>query len=195
MFPETQRLYLFHSISETVSPPSNSQSYMSKGIWVWRQGIGSFVRISNVSTPCPVVICPYSCTSEIQLVKVPALNVMSMGAPVLSAMDVRAPVLNVDGHGGRSVECDEREGQSKVQPSNLTNRDIRVRPLSCFHDFIVSQTPCSKVKRSPLWSRRRSPLTFYRTWDPQPFRSSLQAVVGLAGPLLLLSYGFLGAPS
>ena len=38
------------------------QSYMSKGIW--RQGIGSFVRNSCVSTLCPVVICPYLCTSE-----------------------------------------------------------------------------------------------------------------------------------
>ena len=40
------------------------QSYTSKGIR--RQGIGSFVRDSYVSTPCPVVICPYLCTSERQ---------------------------------------------------------------------------------------------------------------------------------
>ena len=39
-----------------------SQSYISKGIW--RQGIGSFVRNSNLSTLCPVVICPYVCTSD-----------------------------------------------------------------------------------------------------------------------------------
>ena len=45
-----------------VSPPRLSQSYMSKGIW--RQGIGSFVRNSYVSTLCPVVICPYWCTSD-----------------------------------------------------------------------------------------------------------------------------------
>ena len=39
-----------------------SPSYISRGIW--RQGIGSFVRDSYVSTLCPVVICPYLCTSE-----------------------------------------------------------------------------------------------------------------------------------
>ena len=39
-----------------------SQSCISKGIW--RQGIGSFVRNSYVSTLCPVVICPDLCTSE-----------------------------------------------------------------------------------------------------------------------------------
>ena len=38
------------------------QSYISKGIR--RQGIGSFVRSSHVSTLCPVVICPSLCTSE-----------------------------------------------------------------------------------------------------------------------------------
>ena len=38
------------------------QSYITKGIW--RQGIGSFVRNSYVSTLCPVVICPYLCTSD-----------------------------------------------------------------------------------------------------------------------------------
>ena len=38
------------------------QSYMIKGIW--RQGIGSFVGKSYVSTLCPVVICPYLCTSD-----------------------------------------------------------------------------------------------------------------------------------
>ena len=38
------------------------QSYISKGIS--RQGIGSFVRKSYVSTQCPVVICRYLCTSE-----------------------------------------------------------------------------------------------------------------------------------
>ena len=38
------------------------QSCTSKGIW--RQGIGSFVRNSHVSTLCPVVICPYLRTSE-----------------------------------------------------------------------------------------------------------------------------------
>ena len=35
------------------------RSYTSKGIG--RQGIGSFVRKSYVSTLCPVVICPYLC--------------------------------------------------------------------------------------------------------------------------------------
>ena len=38
------------------------QSYISKGIR--RQGTGSFVRNSYVSTRCSVVICPYLCTSE-----------------------------------------------------------------------------------------------------------------------------------
>ena len=38
------------------------QSYRSKGIW--RQGIGSFDRNSCDSTRCPVVICPYLCTSD-----------------------------------------------------------------------------------------------------------------------------------
>ena len=38
------------------SPTSLAQSYISKGMW--RQGIGSFVRNSYVSTLCPVVICP-----------------------------------------------------------------------------------------------------------------------------------------
>ena len=42
-----------------------SQSYISKGIW--RQGISSFLRNSCVSTLCPVVICPYSCTSDSDL--------------------------------------------------------------------------------------------------------------------------------
>ena len=42
--------------------PLPNQSYISKGIW--RQGIGSFVRISIVSTLCPVVLCPYMCTSD-----------------------------------------------------------------------------------------------------------------------------------
>ena len=41
--------------------PAN-QSYVSKGIW--RQDIGSFVSSSYVSTLCPVVKCPYLCTSE-----------------------------------------------------------------------------------------------------------------------------------
>ena len=39
-----------------------NQSYISKGIW--RQGIGSFVRNSYVSTLCPVAICPYLCTPD-----------------------------------------------------------------------------------------------------------------------------------
>ena len=47
-------------------PPSrlgtDAQSYIRKGIW--RQGIGSFVRKAYVSTLCPVVVCPYLCTSE-----------------------------------------------------------------------------------------------------------------------------------
>ena len=47
----------------------DSQSYTSKGIW--RQGIGSFVRNSCVSTRCPVVMCPYLCTSEISNGKTP----------------------------------------------------------------------------------------------------------------------------
>ena len=41
------------------------QSYISKGIW--RQGIGSFVSKSYVSTLCPVVICPHLCTSDCDL--------------------------------------------------------------------------------------------------------------------------------
>ena len=39
-----------------------SQSYVSKG--VWRRGIGSFARNAYASTLCPVVICPYLCTSD-----------------------------------------------------------------------------------------------------------------------------------
>ena len=31
---------------------------------MWRQGIGSFVRDSYVSTRYPVVVCPHLCTSE-----------------------------------------------------------------------------------------------------------------------------------
>ena len=38
------------------------QSYISKGIR--RQGVGSFVMSFYVSTICPVVICPYLCTSQ-----------------------------------------------------------------------------------------------------------------------------------
>ena len=38
------------------------QSCISRSIC--RQCIGSFVRNSYVSTLCPVVICPYLCTSE-----------------------------------------------------------------------------------------------------------------------------------
>ena len=41
---------------------SQCQSYISKGIW--RQGIGSFVRNCNISTPSPVFMCPYLCTSD-----------------------------------------------------------------------------------------------------------------------------------
>ena len=51
---------------ETVSQHYSTrdiQSYISKGIW--RQGKGSFVRNSYVSTRCPVVICPYLCTSDL----------------------------------------------------------------------------------------------------------------------------------
>ena len=44
-------------------PSMISESYISEGIW--RQGIGSFVRNSYVSTLCPVVICPYLCTSDV----------------------------------------------------------------------------------------------------------------------------------
>ena len=48
------------------SPPlavdARPQSYISKGIR--RQGIGSFVRNSYVSTLCPVVVCPSLCTPE-----------------------------------------------------------------------------------------------------------------------------------
>ena len=40
------------------------QSYISKGIW--RQGIGSFVRNSYVSTLCHLVICPYLRTSKLR---------------------------------------------------------------------------------------------------------------------------------
>ena len=39
-----------------------TQSYTSKGMC--RRGIGSFVRNSYLSTPCPLVICPYLCTSD-----------------------------------------------------------------------------------------------------------------------------------
>ena len=35
---------------------------ISKGIW--RQGVGPFVRSSYGSTLCPVVMCPYLCTSD-----------------------------------------------------------------------------------------------------------------------------------
>ena len=41
-------------------------SYISEGIW--RQGIGSFVRISYVLMLCPVVICPCLCTSDTSLI-------------------------------------------------------------------------------------------------------------------------------
>ena len=51
-------------IANNLNTKSNNtcQSYTSKDIR--RQGIGSFVRNSYVSTLCPVVICPYLCTSE-----------------------------------------------------------------------------------------------------------------------------------
>ena len=39
-----------------------NQSYISKGIW--RQGVGSLVRNSCVSTLCPVDMCPYSGTPD-----------------------------------------------------------------------------------------------------------------------------------
>ena len=52
-------------VSEDTRPSLKCQSYMSKGIW--RQGVGSFVRKSYVSTLCPVVTCPYLCTSESDL--------------------------------------------------------------------------------------------------------------------------------
>ena len=44
-----------HETQSTLRSPS--QSYISKGIW--RQGIGSFVRNSCVSTLGPLIICPY----------------------------------------------------------------------------------------------------------------------------------------
>ena len=43
-------------------------SYIRKG--KWRQGIGSFVRSSCVSTLCPVIICPYLCTSEYVIIHI-----------------------------------------------------------------------------------------------------------------------------
>ena len=47
---------------EQIVGAPGDQSDRSKGIW--RQGIGSFIRNSYVSTLRPVVICPYSCPSE-----------------------------------------------------------------------------------------------------------------------------------
>ena len=47
---------------------SRSKSYISKGIR--RQGIGSSVRNSYVSALCPVVICPYLCTSDEVITKI-----------------------------------------------------------------------------------------------------------------------------
>ena len=41
-----------------------SQSHVRKGIR--RQGVGSFVRSSYVSTPCPVVICPCALLRELE---------------------------------------------------------------------------------------------------------------------------------
>ena len=54
-----------------------------------RQGVGSFVRNSYVSTLCTVVICPYLCTSNHGMrrvlywrgLPVPGLNVLPGGAP------------------------------------------------------------------------------------------------------------------
>ena len=38
----------------------------AQGKGIRRQGIGSFVeKYSYVSTLCPVVVCPYSCTPEV----------------------------------------------------------------------------------------------------------------------------------
>ena len=48
-------------VSEIIGVPrmSKSHSYICEGIW--RQGIGSFVRSSCVSTLCPVVVRPHLC--------------------------------------------------------------------------------------------------------------------------------------
>ena len=50
------------SVSDFACTIFRCQSYTSKGIW--RQDIGSLERSSYVSALCPVVICPYLCTSE-----------------------------------------------------------------------------------------------------------------------------------
>ena len=52
-----------HNTSYLHHCPRARQSYTSKGIW--RQAVGSFIRNSYVSTICPVVKCPYLCTSDI----------------------------------------------------------------------------------------------------------------------------------
>ena len=56
------------------------QSYINKGIR--RQGIGSVVRNSYVSTLCPVVICPNLCTSECS----DSLEIRSREPPRTSAL-------------------------------------------------------------------------------------------------------------
>ena len=53
------------------------QSYIRKGIW--RQGIGSLV--SPVSTRCPVVTCPYLCSSGSIFA---ALRALLLGSPSLT---------------------------------------------------------------------------------------------------------------
>ena len=58
---------------------------ISKGIW--RQGIASFVRNSYVSTPCPVVICPYLCAPA-QLAR-PCAGVLYHHASPQPSQDIR----------------------------------------------------------------------------------------------------------
>ena len=57
-------IYIFYCCGTRVSPENLpfTRSHISKGIG--RRGIGSFVRNSYVSTLCPLVICPYLCTSD-----------------------------------------------------------------------------------------------------------------------------------
>ena len=52
-----------HSAARREVHSRHGHSYISKGIW--RQGTGSFVNTSYVSTLCPVAICPYLCGSDI----------------------------------------------------------------------------------------------------------------------------------
>ena len=135
-----------------------SQSYISKGIW--RQGIGSFVRNSYVSTLCPVVICPYLCTSEHRLRA--QVTVISAEAPMASG-DCRLILRGL--HGLRACNNNDNNDNNQTTIIHTIIRRLILWGLRRLLGPSRGQVPLSGPEKGRPSGRRGEAQGMEMTWE------------------------------